>query len=345
MNPVEAYKKRVRHEVMKISVSLISFYAVYTFAVVVTIVVILISSGEMSRILSSGEVSDFNTDNLPMGWLSIIALFVGSFMMLIVRGKRLFTKDLTKTSSKINLMDFFKMLWIILGINAIITLVSFLLTLFLESVGYSSGSEDVITSQFMDFSGILYVVILGPILEEIIFRGALLRALEPFGQNFAIVVSSLAFGLYHLMLFQGIFAFFVGIILGYCAIRFSIKWAMILHMVNNAFAMLISYVDIDALIIIAVLALLLGIGVFAGISGFKHFKYQLRAGKPRELHFVSGVPIVPCNISPADYRVSSYISYAMRIKARPYHLTFSSAWLLVALSIASLATLVMTFAT
>jgi hypothetical protein len=65
-----------------------------------------------------------------------------------------------------------------------------------------------------------------------------MRKLEPYGANFAIVVSSLLFGLYHLILFQAVFAFLVGIVLAYTAGRFSLKWAMLLHMLNNGVAVL-----------------------------------------------------------------------------------------------------------
>ena len=344
MDSAAVYKKKIRRQVMKISISLISFYVVYFIAVVASIIIYMIASGLMAELLnSSGAGTAEIIDGVSMGWLSIVALFVGSFMMLIVRGKRLYTQDLTKTSSKIHIPDFFKMTAIILGINAVVTLIGYIFVLFLESRGFSMSSEDPITTNMMDFSGLLYVVILGPILEEIIFRGAILRSLEQFGQNFAIVVSSLAFGLYHLMLFQGVFAFFIGFVLGYCAIRFSIKWSMLLHMINNGFAMALAYINAGTLIEICVLLLMLVLGVTSLLIGFKKIKLQLRTGKPTDLYFVSGIPIVPYYLSPTDPRIAPYIGHAMSIKAKPYRLAFSSAWLIIALTLASLFTLLGTF--
>jgi len=329
-----------------------SFFAIYYAVLVIFMMIFFFASGglgslsidDMSSISSAAqEIESDILESLPLGWLSIITLFLGSFIYLIVRGKRMFTIDLTKTSSKIHVPDFFKMAGIILGINAIVTLISYLLLLFFESMGFESGA-DPIEMLLQDYSGILYVVLLGPILEEIIFRGAVLRSLERFGQNFAIVVSSLLFGLYHQALFQGIFAFFVGLVLGYCALRFSIKWAMALHVINNGFAVSLSYVPGDDLIAIGILLLVLALGVLSAFFAFNTFRRQLKTGKPTELHFAAGMPIVPYYISPADPRITPYIAPAMMLRAKPYHLLFSSPVFIVALSLISVSTLVMTFA-
>jgi len=351
MNQAEVYKKKIRRETMKISVSLISFYVVYLIVAVASMLIFLAATGKLGILFGYstglGGTSIQGVENdilsaLPLGWISIVSLFVGSLMLLIVRGKRLYTKDLTKTNNRIDTPDFLKMAGLILGINAAITLVSLLFSLFSESLGNSTGS-DAMELFFRDYSGVLYVVLLGPVLEEIIFRGAVLRSLEPFGQNFAIVVSSLLFGLYHLMLFQGVFAFFIGLVLAYCAIRFSIKWAILLHILNNGFATVLSYLGISEVVQYVILAIMLALGLLSLVFGFKKLRQQMKSGKPTELYFAVGIPIVPYYLSPADPRIAPYIASAMTIRAKPYHLAFSSAWLIVVLSLATIITLLMTF--
>jgi len=327
---------------MKISLAYIIFYFVYVAAVVLFIVACLLTNPSIRQSFFYGPDNYDIMEHVPVGWMSIFALFAGSLIMLIVRGKRLFTKDLTRVNGKIRVLDLLKMTGIILGINAAITLVSYIFSLLLRNMGYTPG-PDVFETLYSDFSGLLYVVILGPILEEIIFRGAILRSLERFGQNFAIVVSSLMFGLYHLALFQGVFAFFIGLILAYCAIKFSIKWAMLLHMINNGFAMSFMLIPDGMNIDLGILLLILALGVLAAFVAFKTFRAQLKAGKPTELHFAAGVPIVPCALSPADPRIAHYLTTAMTLRAKPYHLVFSSAWFIVALSLMSILTLVTTF--
>lgn len=79
----------------------------------------------------------------------------------------------------------------------------------------------------------LYACLLGPVAEEILFRGLVLRSLQPYGKKFAIVISSLLFGLYHGNLMQAPFAFVVGLVMGYVAMEYHIGWAVALHLINN----------------------------------------------------------------------------------------------------------------
>ncbi len=80
---------------------------------------------------------------------------------------------------------------------------------------------------------LLYVGIIGPIVEELVYRGFVMRALEKHGKVLAIVASSLFFGLMHANIPQSIFAVFSGLILGYAAMRYSIVWSIALHILNN----------------------------------------------------------------------------------------------------------------
>jgi membrane protease YdiL (CAAX protease family) len=279
-------------------------------------------------------------ENIPIGWISIAALFLGSLAMLILRGKSLFTRDLTKTVSKINVQDLLMMMAFILGFSAVISLFGLLMRIGTHSSG---EANDIFSLYYANFSGLLYVILLGPILEEIIFRGAILRSLEPFGKNFAIVVSSLLFGLYHMSLFQGIFAFFIGLIFGYCTVRFSIKWAMLLHIANNAYAMAMSIFQPNLFIELGIYLGILLLCLLLRTPAYRKFRQQLVVGKPTELHFATGVPLVINPYWLRDLNYLYYVRHAITLKAKPYHLAFSSAWLIVLLSLLSLSTLVLTF--
>ena len=50
---------------------------------------------------------------------------------------------------------------------------------------------------------------------------------------FAIIVSSILFGLMHANVVQIVFAFFVGLVLAYITEEYSIKWAILIHIINN----------------------------------------------------------------------------------------------------------------
>ena len=80
----------------------------------------------------------------------------------------------------------------------------------------------------------LYTAVAAPVTEELLFRGAVLRSLQPYGKRFAIFCSALLFGLVHQNLTQTPFAFGFGLLAGYVAVEYSILWSMSLHILNNA---------------------------------------------------------------------------------------------------------------
>ena len=91
-------------------------------------------------------------------------------------------------------------------------------------------SGDPLAMRFL----LLYLCILGPVLEEIIFRGLILKSLEPFGQMSAIIASSLFFAMFHMNLVQLPTPFFMGLILGFVTIRTgSVFPAVVFHILNN----------------------------------------------------------------------------------------------------------------
>lgn len=80
------------------------------------------------------------------------------------------------------------------------------------------------------------------IFEEMVFRGYILRSLLPYGEGFAIVVSSVLFALMHGNILQIPFALLVGLTLGYIAVRTGRIWpSMILHFLNNAMSSVLQY--------------------------------------------------------------------------------------------------------
>ena len=80
----------------------------------------------------------------------------------------------------------------------------------------------------------LVVVIVGPIVEELIFRKLMIDRLGRFGDRVAIVVSSVAFGLFHGNLYQFFYAAGIGLVLGYLYTKTGkIIYPVIMHMIIN----------------------------------------------------------------------------------------------------------------
>ncbi|KFI46934.1 CAAX protease self-immunity [Bifidobacterium bohemicum] len=83
----------------------------------------------------------------------------------------------------------------------------------------------------------LLMCIVSPVCEELVFRGAILRTLRQYGEMFAIVTSSVLFGLGHMNIYQ-LPVIFSGLLFGYVACRYSIKYSILLHIVINILASL-----------------------------------------------------------------------------------------------------------
>ena len=83
---------------------------------------------------------------------------------------------------------------------------------------------------------LISVGIVGPICEELVFRKLLIDRFSRFGNTFAVIVSGLMFGLFHVNLQQFFYAFALGVIFGYIYVKTrNIVYSSILHMIINSY--------------------------------------------------------------------------------------------------------------
>lgn len=88
-------------------------------------------------------------------------------------------------------------------------------------------------------SMIVYVCFLGPLMEELMFRGLLLSRARRFGDRTAVVFCAVAFGLMHGNLPQFFYATFVGLIFGYVAVKTNrLRYNVLLHITFNTYTMI-----------------------------------------------------------------------------------------------------------
>ena len=81
---------------------------------------------------------------------------------------------------------------------------------------------------------IIIVSLIGPFVEELIFRKFIIDRLNIYGEKTAIFVSALLFGLFHGNLFQFFYAFFLGLIFGYVYLRYGkLLYTVLLHVIIN----------------------------------------------------------------------------------------------------------------
>lgn len=132
---------------------------------------------------------------------------------------------------------------------------------------------------------ICYAVILGPVCEELIFRGVTMRLFKqalPFW--LANLFQAFLFGLFHMNWIQGIYAFTLGLVLGYiCEKGGSIYHSIFFHILFNFWGTILSQLigDIKDTVAIAILMfttmiISLAAGSLLFIVGMKKKEQKLR---------------------------------------------------------------------
>lgn len=111
-----------------------------------------------------------------------------------------------------------------------------------DSIGLDAGNPvaDVLFRMGL-LQRILIPVIIGPVMEEFIFRKLLIDRMHVYGERLAVVTSAVLFGLFHGNLSQALYATTLGMILGYVYLRSGkLRYSIILHMMLNAIGAVIS---------------------------------------------------------------------------------------------------------
>lgn len=181
-------------------------------------------------LLSNDQIYDLLWDT---GIDMIVASLIGMIVVLLFLGSRLRRKE---PGERMGLPQFLLTIVGVNGIQLLATLVTIPLENFVESIGYSlEQATEVSTGASVTVSMFVYSVLIAPVVEEVVFRGAVQRWLLPWGRGFALFTSAALFGLMHSNLVQLPVAFACGLLFGYIAQRFSLRASIAAHAANNLF--------------------------------------------------------------------------------------------------------------
>ncbi|GMQ57678.1 CPBP family intramembrane metalloprotease [Vallitalea sediminicola] len=176
--------------------------------------------------------------------ITIIAWVVtlGVFLLIYLISKKNFVNE-TNLNKKLSLKTILICIICGIGINiaidGILTLINIneLVPEYEELMASISNNDFYIT--------LIGVGILAPFFEELLYRGIVLNKLRNgFGVFGAVMIQALFFGISHMNLVQGTYAFLIGIILGYVVIwTGSLYSSIILHIVINSLSTIISNIQ------------------------------------------------------------------------------------------------------
>ncbi|MGN0558055.1 MAG: lysostaphin resistance A-like protein [Acutalibacteraceae bacterium] len=109
-----------------------------------------------------------------------------------------------------------------------------------NNIDFSQASDDI----GMNIIALLSTAVEPPLAEEFLFRGVILGVLRRYGDGFAVLMSSILFGLMHGNFVQIPFAFIVGLILSFVTVRAnSLLPAILIHFFNNFLAVFYDILD------------------------------------------------------------------------------------------------------
>lgn len=211
--------------------ALLIYYGLMNVAVILSVIIDLV----LQWMAGSPDLTEELADSLlGNAWGYIAASVIGLLIMLLWKKRKFCFEEIWKSENRMHAASFFAIALVFFGAQGafqlLATLLEFLLNLFglsvLGAIDMASGMPDTL-------SMFLYVGLVAPIVEEILFRGLLLRMMRPYGKTFVILTTAFLFGMFHGNPVQTPYAFLTGLVLGYVTVEYSIGWAMVLHMLNN----------------------------------------------------------------------------------------------------------------
>lgn len=171
---------------------------------------------------------------LNNAWGYILAILVGTGILLIWKKPRYFKNELFRREKKMTFGTFMQVLCVFMSVQLLFSLMQMLVEWLLNQIGLSAMvALEMATVDTNTVSMFLYAGFLGPIAEELLFRGLLLRSAQTYGKRFAILSTAILFGMFHGNILQSPFAMMVGLVLAYVTVEYSIVWAIVLHIFNN----------------------------------------------------------------------------------------------------------------
>jgi membrane protease YdiL (CAAX protease family) len=226
-------------------------------------------------------------DGNVLGLMSIIGMVAGGCVFLIPRKKRFFADVTLPAAEPLTAKIFIILVLISQGFQGVYGLIITLIDSLLPGGLSILESYGAVMENLYNPVGFIYIILIGPIFEELIFRGAVQGTLRRFGENFAILFSALLFGLYHMLILQIPFGFVLGLLLGYAASRWSLRASIALHIAINGLSVLASLAEQEtaiAIITIVMYACAAAV-VIMGIRWRGALKARIRAGASNAAYY------------------------------------------------------------
>lgn len=194
--------------------------------------------GLIAYMISFQLIAGIASRKLEMGVSLILGAVISIFFLKTIVKKPVFSQIFSYKKRDFRLSDVF----FFFGMTMLINIpVNKLVSYILERLNIESIDVMDVFSNNMSPILILYVVLIGPLVEEIIYRGFLLQNLKDYSKQAALIVSTLAFALMHGNISQSLGVLGISFVFNYIGIFYSWKFAFVMHIINNFVAMTVTY--------------------------------------------------------------------------------------------------------
>jgi membrane protease YdiL (CAAX protease family) len=188
----------------------------------------------ISTALSGLFVSISLPDSIAL-FLSVIVATIVAILPVLMINRGLLTEQLRATNGKMSFGVFSAMFVLTWLCGFVMSGIFTAIDTAISGTGISFiSSYDTVFSDMGSPSMLIYAILIGPICEELVFRGAVMKMLEKIDVRFAMIVSSLMFALMHGIVFQIVAVFPTGMLLAFVARKYSLKWSIALHIFTNS---------------------------------------------------------------------------------------------------------------
>ena len=207
------------------------------------------------------------------------------FLYFLFRNNNLVSLDETEEpSSRFSLPVFLHFFLIFCGVQWISSLLTIPLVLLFQKMGLDLSYSEMAAKggALNDIPMLVYTILIAPIVEELVFRGVFYKRFKAFGSFFTAFACSLFFALIHSNFLQFIPAFMMGFVLFAIRDKYGLRYSILLHLTNNALAILVNNLGtVQPWLMSAYGLLLLGGSVYTVISLIKN-RAKLVALRPDE---------------------------------------------------------------
>ena len=288
-DPMAEERREVRKTGNFIGMTMIVLLALMTFVFSFILVALtFVGFANMNDVESGFYGMKYETFMLIYSLIYIIDMAVAAPLIALITNRRInpfarFSSPDNSDKKRVGFLSAALAVGAGMGVTIIANLVVGYMAAFFEQIGLKTPeTPDFVQSTPTGLIlGVFVLTVLPALLEEMLFRGYVLRMLMQFGEGKAIVISSILFGFMHGNVVQIPFAFLLGLAMGFLTVRTRSIWpAVALHFFTNFLSVILQYFTMDLSDPRIASLIILGVYLVVGLIGMTCFIILCATGNP-----------------------------------------------------------------